>query len=154
MAAGPSRSEVVVSQGCHVCQRSVLWDNWLYMRTYHCGFHLFPEEMLYDLKADPYEQDDLAARKPGVCREGAWRLERWHDQQMQKMARNASDVVDPLWTVMQEGGPQHARHDPAPPAISPLPKYLTRLEATGRSEAAAALRRRYAAFLPAEPKGV
>jgi choline-sulfatase len=153
--AALGREDLVVSQCCHVCQRSVRWDDdrgrrWLYVRTYHDGFHLFPQEMLYDLAADPHEQDDIAARHPDVCREGAWRLARWHDAQMQKMAITSSDSTDPLWTVIREGGPHHALHEPG---RSPLPKYLERLEKTGRAEGAAALREKYAAYLPgAEPK--
>ncbi|MEX0774107.1 MAG: sulfatase [Phycisphaeraceae bacterium] len=135
------RSELVVSQCCHVCQRSVRFDNWLYVRTYHDGFHLFPREMLFDLARDPHEQHDVAAEHADVCREAVWRLTDWHDRQMEKMPQ---DKVDPLWTVIREGGPMHAHHDPA---RSPLPKYLTRLEETGRADRAEALRTKYAAYL-------
>jgi arylsulfatase A-like enzyme len=141
------RDDIVISQCAHVCQRSVRWANWLYMRTYHDGFHLFPQEMLFDLARDPHEQFNLAAERPELCREGAWRLSRWHDQQMEKMSLTCSDVVDPLWTVIAEGGPLHALHDPN---RSPLPRYLERLEKTGRSEGAAVLRGRYAKFLKKE----
>jgi hypothetical protein len=63
---------------------------------------------------------------------------------MQKMARNASDVIDPMWQVITEGGPYHARHDHPD---SPLPRYIERLEATGRAKGAAELRARYRDFL-------
>jgi len=143
--------ELVISQCCHVCQRSVRWrdgkNEYLYMRTYHDGFHLFPQEMLYDLAADPHEQNDLAPDHPELCQEGAWRLAKWHDEQMQKMAVECSDVVDPLWTVIHEGGPFHARHEANKYHDTPLPKYLKRLEDTGRSAGAAELRRRYADYL-------
>ncbi len=140
--ADVGRDEVVVSQCAHVCQRSVRWENWLYLRTYHDGFHLFPQEMLYDLEADPHEQHDLAARHPELCREGQWRLSRWHDAQMQRMARSASDVVDPLWTVVREGGPFHARSTlPGQPGgLEGIARYIARLEATGRADGAAQLR--------------
>ena len=36
------RDTLVLSQCCHGCQRSVRWDDWLYIRTYHDFFHLFP----------------------------------------------------------------------------------------------------------------
>lgn len=134
------REDLVISQCAHVCQRSVRWDQWLYLRTYHDGFRLFPQEMLFDLDADPHEQNDLAPQHPDVCREGAWRLARWHDAQMQKMARGNTDMTDPLWTVLQEGGPFHALHERG---RSPLPAYLERLEATGRADGAAALREKY-----------
>jgi len=140
-----SREDLVISQCCHVCQRSVRFGDWLYMRTYHDGFHLFPQEMLFNLADDIHEQNDLAAQHPELCREGAWRLARWHDAQMQKMAIYCSDVIDPLWTVVREGGPYHAQHDGQ---NSQLPKYIQRLEATNRADGAAALRRKYAAFLP------
>jgi arylsulfatase A-like enzyme len=153
--SAPPREDIVVSQCAHVCQRSVRWDDgegpnarrWLYMRTYHDGFHLFPDEMLYDLAADPHEQYDLAAADPAVCREGAWRLSRWHDAQMQRRARSPwadGDPTDPLWTVIREGGPFHALHAKG---RSPLPKYLERLEQTGRADGAAALRAKYADYL-------
>ena len=137
-AAG--RDELVISQCCHVCQRSVRFDRWLYMRTFHDGFHLFPQEMLFDLEADPYEQNDVAADRADVCREAAWRLLNWYQEQMATVA----DGVDPLWTVMQEGGPFHARHQGE---NSPLPRYLERLEATGQADGAAQLRGKYGRFL-------
>ena len=37
---------------------------WLYMRTYHDGFHPFPKHMLYDLAADPLESHNLAEERP------------------------------------------------------------------------------------------
>lgn len=142
------RDEVTLSQCCHVCQRSVRWGKWLYMRTYHDGFHLFPQEMLYDLEADPHEQDNLAETHPDICREGQWRLSRWHDAQMQKMAVVSNDVVDPLWSVIREGGPFHARLVPdnceGQPHISGFKRYLTHLENTGRKEGADELREKYA----------
>jgi len=139
------RDEVIVSQCAHVCQRSVRWDNWLYLRTYHDGFHLFPQDMLFDLANDPHEQDDLAARRPDIVREGIWRLARWHDAQMRRMAAHSSDVTDPLWTVIREGGPFHARlHNQGNPGgVEGFRRYLARLEATGRADGAAALRARH-----------
>lgn len=140
----PGRDHLVLSQCAHVCQRSVRFDQWLYVRTYHCGFHLFPDEMLFDVVTDPHEQRDLAAEHPQVCATAAARLERWHAGQMRRLAdagfSSGQPPTDPLWTVISEGGPFHALHDPA---RSPLPAYLKRLEATGRAESAAALRRRY-----------
>lgn len=144
-AEAPVREDIVISQCAHICQRSVRWDRWLYMRTYHDGFRLFPQEMLFDLHSDPHEQHNLAESHPERCREGAWRLARWHEQQMQKMAQVfPHNVTDPLWTVIAEGGPFHAIHEKG---RSPLPEYLERLEATGRSDGAAALRAKYAQHL-------
>lgn len=135
------REDLVVSQCCHVCQRSSRWDKWLYIRTYHDGFHLFDQEMLFDLENDPHETTNLAATHPDVCREGAHRLMRWHDAQMQKMAINSNDVVDPLWTVIREGGPHHTHHNQG---AKVLKQYIERLKATGREDGAKALSEKYA----------
>ena len=133
---GEGQNELILSQCCHVCQRSVRYDDgdhaWLYVRTYHDGYHPFPRHMLFDLRADPHEQHDVAGDHPGVLREAQWRLSEWHDQQMFKMTRYASDSVDPLWTVMREGGPAHTLFPCL--GIDSLRGYLERLEATGRSE--------------------
>jgi len=138
------RDEVVLSQCAHVCQRSVRWDHWLYMRTYHDGFHLFPQEMLFDLDMDPQEQHDVATQHPNLCREGQWRLSRWHDSQMQKMARTGHDVVDPLWTVIREGGPHHANlRSTGFPGPTGFAAYQEHLKSTERHKAAEALRQKY-----------
>ncbi|MFZ5495392.1 MAG: sulfatase [Verrucomicrobiota bacterium] len=142
---GTGRDELVLSQCAHVCQRSVRFGPWLYLRTYHDGHHLFPPEMLFDLEQDPHEQHDLTAARPELCREGAWRLARWHDAQMQEMAHRAGDVVDPLWTVMREGGPFHARSvSPGNPegGRAGLQRYIERLKKTGRADGAARLAER------------
>jgi arylsulfatase A-like enzyme len=125
------RPELIISQCAHVCQRSVVFDQWLYMRTYHDGFHLFPQEMLFDLHIDPHEEHDLAAQYPEVCRDAAHRLLGWHDDMMASM----SSDVDPLWTVIQEGGPEHAR--------GKLKTYCERLEQTGRGWAVPELKHRH-----------
>lgn len=143
--ASCGQEELIVSQCCHVCQRAVRYDDWLYIRTYHDGFHLFPDEMLFNIADDPHEQNDVAAKHPGICREASYRLSNWHAAQMQKMVTTSSDMVDPLWTVIREGGPYHAQHA-GPHSL--LPGYIKRLESTGRADGAAALRKRYAAFLP------
>jgi len=143
------RESLTVSQCAHVCQRSIVWDRWLYMRTYHDGFHLFPQEMLYDLIEDPHEQSDLAGKHPELCQEGAWRLSQWHDEQMQKLAQVSENVVDPLWTVIREGGPFHANLESGPgqPGVAGLLRYIERLEKTGRKDGADQLRKEYARYL-------
>jgi arylsulfatase A-like enzyme len=118
------RDQLVLSQMAHVCQRSVRWDRWLYVRTYHGGYHLFPKEMLFDVVEDPHEQENLAERRPDLCREAAWRLAEWHDGMMMSMPFGYSE--DPLWQIIREGGPSHAR--------GKLEEYLKRLEASGRKE--------------------
>ncbi len=76
-----------------------------------------------------------------MVRDAASRLLDWHDDAMATVVRDCSDVVDPLYTVLAEGGPLHARHDVTG---APLDRaaYAQRLEDTGRPEAAAAFRAR------------
>lgn len=100
------REHLVLSQCAHVCQRSARFGDWLYMRTIHDGFHLtWPREMLYHLKDDPHETQDLAAKHPEICAQGAKIILDWQEEQMLK----SSSQIDPLWTVMREGGPYHSR---------------------------------------------
>ncbi|NRA37100.1 MAG: sulfatase [Planctomycetes bacterium] len=125
--------DIVISQGAHVCQRGVRWGPWLYMRTYHDGFHLFNKEMLFNIEEDPREENDLTESRPEIVHEGAWRLQRWFDNMMDTMPEGY--VEDPLRVVIQEGGPLHARGQ--------LRTYCERLEKTGRGEHIAELKRRH-----------
>jgi choline-sulfatase len=127
------RDYLVLSQCAHVCQRSVRFGSWLYVRSYHDGYHLWPEEMLFDVERDPFEQHDLATAQSEVCHQGNALLSGWHDQMMCSMP--PGNAVDPLWTVMQEGGPYHAR--------GYLPQYCEYLEQTGRAWAIPELKRRH-----------
>jgi choline-sulfatase len=129
--AACGRDYLVLSQCAHVCQRSVRFGDWLYMRTYHDGYHLFPREMLYNVATDPHEQYDLASEKEELCRQAVYYYQQWHDRMMSTMAYD----VDPLWTVIREGGPLHAR--------GALKKYCEYLEQTGRGWAIAELKQRH-----------
>jgi len=131
--AACGRDSLVVSQCAHVCQRGVRFGPWMYMRTYHDGYHLFPEEMLFNVVDDPHETCDVAGAHPAVCREAAARLLNWQDAMMATMPAGYHD--DPLWTVMAEGGPMHAHGE--------LHHYCTYLEQTDRAWAIPELRRRH-----------
>jgi choline-sulfatase len=128
------REYLVLSQCAHVCQRSLRWGPWLYVRTYHDGFRLLSDEMLFNLEQDPYEQENLAGRFPQVCCEGLSLLTRWHDAMMASMP-GGPDHPDPLRVVLAEGGPTHAR--------GVLAEYCKRLEATGRGQHVAELKRKH-----------
>jgi len=122
---------LVISQCAHVCQRGVRFDDWMYIRTYHDGFHLFPKEMLFNIKEDFHEQNDLAKDRQDICQKAICLLNEWHDEMM---LTSRSDT-DPLWTVMREGGPLHAR--------GTLEKYCEFLKETGREWAIPELRKRH-----------
>jgi choline-sulfatase len=125
------RDFLVISQCAHVCQRSVRFGPWLYIRTYHDGYHLFPDEMLFNIEEDPHEQNNLAERRPDKCMEAVYLLTKWHDSMMKSMKYD----TDPLWTVIREGGPFHAKGH--------LKEYCKRLEETGRGWAVLELKKRH-----------
>jgi arylsulfatase A-like enzyme len=129
------RGQLILSQCCHGAMRSVRFGPWLYMRVYHDFYHLYPAEMLFNIDDDAHETVDLARQRPETCAQGARLLEDWRTSRMADMP----DAIDPLWTVMREGGPFHCR--------GALSAYCVRLEATGRAEAAAELRKRHPAEL-------
>ena len=131
--ADRGKDYLVISQCYHVCQRAVRFDDWIYIRTYHDGYHLFPDEILYNVADDPHEQHDLAAERPDLCDRAAGLLQEWHDEMMRTMPRGYSE--DPMQTVLDEGGPAHAR--------GRLKQYCERLEATGRADAIPRLKRRH-----------
>ena len=128
------RDYLVVSQCAHVCQRGVRWGDYLYIRTYHDGFHLYDQEMLFDLAEDPFEQFNLAAERRDLCQEAVYYLNEWHDNMMKTMRHGYSE--DPLWTVYHEGGPCHAK------AFEDS-NYEERLHATGRGYAVEEFRKRH-----------
>jgi len=125
------RDYLVVSQGAWSCQRSVRFEDYLCIRSYHDGLHNFPDVMLYDVKHDPHEQHDLAEKRPELVQRAMGLLDEWHGDMM----RSASHPQDPMWTVLQEGGPLHTRGQ--------LPAYLKRLRETGRAEWAEQLARKH-----------
>lgn len=125
------RDHLVVSQGAWTCQRGVRFGDWMLISTLHGGYHLFDDVMLFDLRADPFEQRNLAAERPDIVGRGTTLLSQWHAG----MIRHAARGRDPLENVVQEGGPFHVRGE--------LPAYLERLRATGRGELARALAAKY-----------
>ena len=126
-----SRVYLVLSQCAHVCQRSVRFSDYLYMRTYHDGYHLFPEEMLFNIKEDPHEQHNLAKDNPEIIKKALAYYNEWHNNMMGTM----EDIEDPLNIVLAEGGPYHAR--------GKLKEYIEYLKETGRDYAIEELKRRH-----------
>lgn len=119
--AEAGRPYLVVSQNAWSCQRGVRFEEYLLLRTYHDGFKDLAPLMLFNLLSDPHEQNNLAAEKPELVRRALSYLEEWQCE----MALRSDQEVDPLWTVLREGGPFHVRGD--------LHRYVERLRATGRA---------------------
>lgn len=129
-----SRPYVVLTQCAHVCQRSVRFDHYIYIRTLHGGYHLLPEEMLFDLEKDPHQQHDLAKAYPKLCDKGARLILKWTDEMM----KTSDTGIDPMWTVIREGGPYHCK--------GRLKQYKKRLAGTPREYGIAALEENYPGF--------
>lgn len=125
------RENLVVSQMAWSCQRSVRFRNWLMMRTYHDGLKDFPPIMLFDIEEDPHLLVDLSEDRPEITNEGLAILEEWHAEMM----ATSTETVDPMQTVLSEGGPFHTR--------SSLHSYCERLRETGRAHHAEALIKRH-----------
>jgi len=118
------RQYLVVSNCAWSCQRSVRWDDYILIRTYHSGLKNYPPLMLFDVRQDPHELVNLAGSRPDLAAGGLAMLDEWHAAEMQRSGR----AVDPMWIVMREGGPFHARYD-----SDTYRQYLERLRKTGRS---------------------
>jgi len=143
---GAARDHLVLGQGAWACQRGVRWDDWLLLRTYHAGLKDLDETMLFDLSEDPHETTDLSEDSPEVVGEGERRLESWVSARIAEDAEGRAGgtpeapraTQDPLWTVLEEGGPLHVR-------VYDLDEYYVteRLPETGREEHAERLREEY-----------
>ena len=71
------------------------------------------------------------SERPDLCDKGARLILDWVDEQMKKSEFD----TDPMWTVMRQGGPEHAR--------GMLESYIKRLEGTPRASQIPLLREMY-----------
>ncbi len=129
--AESGRPYVVTSQGAWAVQRGVRFERYMFLRTFHDGHKPLDPYMLFDLAADPHEQRNLAEERPELVGRAMTMLGDWQADMMRRSHTN----VDPLMTVLREGGPFHTRGE--------LPGYLERLRATGRAEHAQRLAARH-----------
>ena len=115
------RNELVLGQCAHGCQRSVRWDDWIYIRSWHDGYHCFDEEMLFNLEEDPQEQNNIALKHPDILEIARGKYDRWFTKMMETMPYGYKD--DPMQTVLKEL-PCHCHCD--------METYSERLRKTGR----------------------
>lgn len=127
------RDHLILSQGAWTCQRAVRWDDYICIQSLHDGYHLFDEIMLFNLKHDPHETNNLAESEPLIREQGLAKLSVWYEEMMKNPARGK----DPLKNVIAEGGPFHVR--------GKLQEYLVRLRATGRESQADILQLKFSA---------
>lgn len=131
------RDYLVLSQQTWACQRAVRWNDgegaYLGIRTYHDGYKEVDPIMLFDLSNDPHEQVNIAQQKQHVISDALRLLDDWYAE----MAHKSATDVDPMLTVLREGGPFYTRGE--------LARYAERLRATGRGHHADALIKRHPA---------
>jgi len=89
--------------------------------------------MLFNVVEDPHEQNNLADAHPELVDRGLAIIARWQADEMRRSGRN----VDPMQTVLREGGPHHANF-----LSDGYAGYQQRLIDTGRGAAAEDLARR------------
>jgi len=129
--ADQGREYLVTSQMTGTCQRAVRFDDYLCIRTYHDGYHGYPEWMAFDVTKDRHMRHDLATDRPDLVDKAGKMLDEWHADAM----RRATHPVDPMETVLRAGGGSHVS--------GYLPAYLKRLRETGRAHWAEKLGKKY-----------
>ena len=107
------------------------FDRYLCLRTYHDGYKELDPVMLFDVEEDPHQQRNLAPERLDVVDHAMGLLTAWY----QDMAQTSRSDVDPMMTVLREGGPFYTRGQ--------LAAYLERLRATGRADHAERLAHRH-----------
>lgn len=127
------RKYLVLSNCAWSCQRSVRWDDWIMIKSYHSGLKNYPEIMLFNLKNDPHELENLSEKEPVLVDFALARLEDWTTKEMKRSFRD----IDPMWTVIRESGPFHAKFN-----SRTYEDYLQRLKDTGREWAVNELEKR------------
>lgn len=125
------RDYLVVSQACWSCQRAVIWDDYVLIKTYEDGLKDYPPLMLFNRKKDPHETTNLVDAEPAKVAEGLSLLEEWLDENLR-----SNEGVDPMYGVIAEGGPFHTR--------GRLAEYLQYYRANGMKEIADRMEKRYA----------
>ncbi len=119
------RPFLVVSQGAHICQRGIRFDDggeaYLCLYTWNPGYKMIRPVMLFNLSRDPHEQDDLADDRPDLVEKALSLLATWQ----REMMLSSTTGIDPMMIALKEG-PLHAR--------GMLKRYAERLRATGRAD--------------------
>ena len=118
------REYLIVSQNAWSCQRTIRFDNWTLIKTYHSGLKNFPEIMLFDFENDFHMTNNLAQERPEIVSKGLQFLNDWYNT----MIKDPKSRIDPMDIVIKEGGPFHTRTE--------LNNYINRLNRTGRDKMA------------------
>lgn len=115
------RDHLILSCGTWTAQRSIRFDDYLCIHTYHNGYRPFQPVELYNLRLDPHEQNDIAQESPAIVDHASSLLANW----LREMAQTSHHNTDPIMTILREGGPWYLRGS--------FQRYLQHLRATGRT---------------------
>jgi arylsulfatase A-like enzyme len=95
-ADAPGRDRIVFDHGLYTAQRAVRTDRWKFVRTYHPGMwpSVVPDRQLFDMREDPWEQENVASDHPDVVDELETEMLRWaenhrseHEDSLRETAR-------------------------------------------------------------------
>jgi len=132
------REYLVCSNLAGSCQRTVRFDRYHYIRSYHDGYRPVPDVQLFDLATDYHLTRNLAESRPDLV----WKAEHYLAEWQTEMMRTATYPSDPLWTVMNAGGAEHTR--------GYLPAYCKHLRNIKRTDAAEYLEKKHPSELIAK----
>ena len=92
------RDHVVYEHGLFVAQRAIRTDRWKLLRTYHPGIweDRFTDVALYDLKSDPWEQENVAVKHPDLVTTLRGRMTEWVEDHVGRDG-------DPLMAAARDG---------------------------------------------------
>jgi len=91
------RDAIVVDHGLYTAQRAVRTERWKFVRTYNAGYWggVTPDRQLFDMEADPWEQEDVSEDHPDVVgeleTEMLWWAERHRSENVDSLLRTARD---------------------------------------------------------------
>ncbi len=84
--------EVYLSEATWEVKRGVVNDHWKFIQAFEIDPHNRPLQELFDLKADPTEQVNLAEQRPEIVGELKGRLDAWVAKRLAETGR----TVDPI----------------------------------------------------------
>lgn len=85
--------EVYLSEATWEVKRGIINDRWKFIDSIEQDPHGRPMQELFDLKADPTEQTNLAALKPKVVQQLKGRLDVWVAERLKATGRKVDPVV-------------------------------------------------------------
>lgn len=102
------RPYLVWDHALYCCQRAVRTPEWLYIRTYHPGLFPFEDKMLFDMRSDPHQTDNLATQNLECTAEMDQRMQDWLHAQL----GHHGSLPDPMAEVIRTGPWKYVKLEP------------------------------------------